>query len=1347
KHLFTMKNLFKTEKTKSKKQPNELRTTPRYDNTRPPLPSPNHSNNNVSYPVQQTYPHQLPELHFQQRTQSPPITTHYENYSGDHHSRTSSVDYTPSLGYSTFSETSASTRSIDSVRTSAAFSSADLPAWMSSYHRGPKSEPNMPSDEEIERLFLEMMKKRGLRNLSEAQRNKMLAIPTENKWTLIKNDLLEEEKTNPANTKKDNPVKNAVDPNTPEYYLKKILDGTITYKHMNSLSVSLRTLPITWVRSFIDAKGLEVLANYLSSITKKHAKLEVDLQMEYEIIKCLKSLLNNRWGAQEALTHSSCIHSITYSLVSPQLNTRKLVAEVLSFFCYCEIPTGHTLVLEGFDHHQKFLNEHGRFDAWMRVLENAIDGRGRYGSLVDASEEFKKGGTGIDNSLMEYVLANMILVNSIIGVCDDVEIRVHLRNQLHACGLTRIIDKMKTFNYELINRQISKFERESELDYEEVVLDRHGLDQDWSQSVGLTVSQVLAKMADQDKLNAALEEAEEAKATAAKALREKQELLLKHEMSYGTDGELKNKIDSLEELLRISRHTIKTLQQRIADLEASYREKLAEKDVQLRELETIIKEQQGSGTDSAPVDKTEVMKKLERMQKIRETERILEGDRKVWTPPTFGDFKMPDANEYIDNQNHQNASSQYSQDAPSSYSGHEQGPYKPDYDKANFPGGFRIPEQPPRMNTDVLNEIKQRYDGIYGHTSAGEHSNEQPQTPPTSDMTSKMQPQSSLPIEPSSTISQTKTDLQTTQVDSLSSQPSSIEQSSSSPTSSNIPSSQPQSVTQKNWSPTATATTRKAGGPPPPPPPPGKAGGPPPPPPPPGKAGGPPPPPPPGKAGGPPPPPGGDNRKEVPFMTMKKLKQVQWDKINYLSINKTLWGQGNLNDEDLIKLLGGESGVFSSIEELFAALEAKQKKKVEKKEEISVLDPKRAQHINLALGRHKHLTFEEIHRKIIEFDENFCSENLLNQLMLSIPTPEERGKLSIYKDGPEDMLENLARADRFFVEVMKIHRYEQRLKFMYFHVTFNEKFSDLEHDIVSVLNASIALKESSNFKELLNLILLIGNYMNGSGNRGGAFGFKIQSINKLVDTKASKSSSITLLHFLVNTIESKIPNLLGFIDDLVECGSACRVSQQEMTNEYRLMGTKLNDLAIELQKNFGDDVEIEENDRFPAIMKEFVVKSQKKFEDLQIEYTSMEVAYKDVVEYFGEDSKNTKPDEFFGIFKTFITSFERARADNKSIRERELAAKKRQEEVEQRKKLAKQSQGMQMATSLNPSDEKHLMDNLLETLRDGRDLETRTRRRGGKGGKDGGDLRVSRSMSIAIRAEDILKRLKEDAVG
>ena len=64
-----------------------------------------------------------------------------------------------------------------------------------------------------------------------------------------------------------------------------------------------------------------------------------------------------------------------------------------------------------------------------------------------------------------------------------------------------------------------------------VVLDRRGLDQEWFNAVNVTVSQVLSKMADQEKLTNALEEAKEAKTVAEKALREKQEL--QNELSLG----------------------------------------------------------------------------------------------------------------------------------------------------------------------------------------------------------------------------------------------------------------------------------------------------------------------------------------------------------------------------------------------------------------------------------------------------------------------------------------------------------------------------------------------------------------------------------------------------------------------------------------------------------------------------------------------------------------------------------------------------------------------------------------------------------------------------------------------
>jgi hypothetical protein len=98
-------------------------------------------------------------------------------------------------------------------------------------------------------------------------------------------------------------------------------------------------------------------------------------------------------------------------------------------------------------------------------------------------------------------------------------------------------------------------------------------------------------------------------------------------------GQLKNKIDSLEELLRMSRHTVETLQQQKADLEASYLEKLAE-------FESMLKEQQRNANDSSSLNdpsslnRQEMIKNLERMQEIAKTEAILEGQ--IWTPSFEG---------------------------------------------------------------------------------------------------------------------------------------------------------------------------------------------------------------------------------------------------------------------------------------------------------------------------------------------------------------------------------------------------------------------------------------------------------------------------------------------------------------------------------------------------------------------------------------------------------------------------------------------------------------------------------------------------------------------------------------
>ena len=124
--------------------------------------------------------------------------------------------------------------------------------------------------------------------------------------------------------------------------------------------------------------------------------------------------------------------------------------------------------------------------------------------------------------------------------------------------------------------------------------------------------------------------------------------------------------------------------------------------------------------------------------------------------------------------------------------------------------------------------------------------------------------------------------------------------------------------------------------------------------------------------------------------------------------------------------------------------------------------------------------------------------------------------------------------------MMKIYRYETRIKFMLFRLQYWEKFEHLRKSLEIVTDASDALRNSKPLKSLLQLILLLGNYMNGASQQGGAFGMKIDSINKLADTKASDESQLTLLHCLVGIVKRQFPAILEFMNDLKDIPEATR---------------------------------------------------------------------------------------------------------------------------------------------------------------------------------------------------------------
>ncbi len=235
----------------------------------------------------------------------------------------------------------------------------------------------------------------------------------------------------------------------------------------------------SWVKSFVEAQGQVALTNVLAKINRRQAQgpapatgstSDKDLDREYDIVKCLKALMNNKYGADDALAHQQVIVSLASSLISPRLTTRKLVSEVLTFLCHWAEGEGHLKVLQAMDYVKSQQGENGRFDAWMRIVEVTIDGRGKMGSLVGASEEVRSGGIGMENLLMEYAVASLFLLNMIIDAPErDLQLRCHIRAQFISCGIKRILTKMEGFQYEIIDKQIERYRENEAIDHEDLL--------------------------------------------------------------------------------------------------------------------------------------------------------------------------------------------------------------------------------------------------------------------------------------------------------------------------------------------------------------------------------------------------------------------------------------------------------------------------------------------------------------------------------------------------------------------------------------------------------------------------------------------------------------------------------------------------------------------------------------------------------------------------------------------------------------------------------------------------------------------------------------------------------------
>ncbi|CAG5043691.1 unnamed protein product [Parnassius apollo] len=460
----------------------------------------------------------------------------------------------------------------------------------------------------------------------------------------------------------------------------------------------------------------------------------------------------------------------------------------------------------------------------------------------------------------------------------------------------------------------------------------------------------------------------------------------------------------------------------------------------------------------------------------------------------------------------------------------------------------------------------------------------------------------------------------------------------------------------------------------------------PPPPPPPSCRAAPPPPappaPPPPAAPVPAPPPTPRPKKNVPTPG-NPLKSFNWSKLPDAKLHGTIWQE--LDDTRLYSAIDlhtidrmfcayQKNGVHNdgSVEDL-RQTGSKPRTKI-----LTVIDGRRAQNCTILLSKLK-MTDEEICRAILRMDKDEqLPIDMVEQLLKFTPSAEEAALLEEH----QDELENMARADRFLYEISKIPHYSERVRTLLFKKKFAGAAAEATSRASVVLRAARDMTRSRRLRALLEIVLALGNYMN-RGARGNASGFRLTSLNKLADTKSSVTRNTTLLHFLVELLETQFKDVLLLEEDLPHVRAAAKVCAEQLERDVAALRGGLREVARELE--YLAPRAPHPHDAFLPVMRDFHAHAGCAVTQLEDLFQDMKSRLEACAHAFGEEP-STSPEQLFGAMDAFLTQLAEARAECDAARRRRDEEERRtRHEQELKKRTMERKQASSLLSSVGKS--------------------------------------------------------------
>jgi len=258
------------------------------------------------------------------------------------------------------------------------------------------------------------------------------------------------------------------------------------------------------------------------------------------------------------------------------------------------------------------------------------------------------------------------------------------------------------------------------------------------------------------------------------------------------------------------------------------------------------------------------------------------------------------------------------------------------------------------------------------------------------------------------------------------------------------------------------------------------------------------------------------------------------------------------------------------------------------------------------------------------------SDDEIAALQKILPLPEEMD--IIERLSPNDLLQQAV--EKFVVKLAKeVPGFQIRINSIALMRAYEAEFAWVD-EACKGCRSLLTLIMRPEIKQLLQVVLSIGNTLNAGKQRGASRGFLLTDLNQLKDTRSSDQQH-NLLEWLATYLQKQNPAVYTFFTD---------EGHRELTRKIAPLSTA-GETLFKLRDSFvAVDRELEQDgcpDVFKQVCGPWVEPRKKPIHDLVESFNQIKTEFTEVVARFSLGP--TTWEDFFQIFSDFSTSFKNAK--------------------------------------------------------------------------------------------------------